>query len=196
MSGRTDIRDTVSKRINLAMLAIKREDFLPAAETKHAKEDRPLPIGYGQTNSQPSTVIFMLELLHPLPGHKVLDIGSGSGWTTALLAHCIGSSGSVLGLEVISELVKMGQTNLARYPLPWASIRAAGTIIGAPQHAPFDRILVSASAHELPHSLLDQLNDPGVLVAPVGHAVHQIIKRDGQTNTTIYPGFAFVPLIA
>ena len=109
-------------RIRAAFEAVDRADFVTSGYLPEAYEDYPLPIGAGQTISQPSTVAFMLELLEPAEGQNILDIGCGSGWTTALLAHVAGGKGSVLGLERIPELVAFGGENLSKYGFPQETI--------------------------------------------------------------------------
>ena len=102
-----------SKELKDAFVAIDRKDFMPIDYMEEAYEDYPLPLqNTGQTISQPTTVAFMLELLNPRKGEKILDIGSGSGWTTALLAHIVGKGGKVIGIERILELVELGQINI------------------------------------------------------------------------------------
>jgi protein-L-isoaspartate(D-aspartate) O-methyltransferase len=178
-------------------LAVDRKDFIPESEQWRAYEDQPIPIGYGQTISQPYTVAFMLEQLGIKPGQRVLDVGSGSGWTTALLARAIGRSGKIYGLERIPELVKFGRQNLAKYNFPWASIyKASERVVGLPNKAPYDRILVSAAAKIIPDELLDQLAAPGRLVIPVRNGLVRVDKDStGRLENQTYPGFVFVPLI-
>src|SRR3954451_4291340 len=125
-------------RVAEALAAVPREAFLPTRERRSAGYDGPLPIGHGQTNSQPRTVESMLRLLDVREGHKVLDVGSGSGWTTALLARLTGPGGRVLGVELEPELVEFGGANLARAGVPWASIHpAVPDVLGLPGAAPY-----------------------------------------------------------
>ncbi len=183
-------------RIQEAFKAVDRADFVVADYHAECYEDYPLSIGHGQTISQPSTVAFMLELLEPRWGQKILDIGCGSGWTTALLANIAGDEGSVIGLERIPELVAFGKRNLAKYRFLNANIEQAGDALGKESQAPFDRILVSAGARKLPEALVAQLALGGILVAPVGNAIVRIEKRsDGTINRQVHEGFVFVPLI-
>jgi protein-L-isoaspartate(D-aspartate) O-methyltransferase len=178
------------------MLALPRRDFLPAEVRARADIDEPLPIGYGATSSQPWTVRFMLELLQVSPGHKVLDVGSGSGWTTALLAHLTGHTGAVVGVELVPELVAMGRANLPP-AFGWAHIEQADPhTLGVPRGEPFDRILVSADANQIPEELEDQLAVGGRLVVPVVGELWAVERHsDGfhRQAVTDYR-FSFLPL--
>ena len=184
-----------SPEIVEAFSSISRETFLPEEYKSFAGEDRPLNIGYGQTNSQPSTVAFMLELLQPQTGDTVLDVGAGSGWTTALLAHIVGKKGRVYGVEIVEELVEFGNNNLKLLSVKNASIQLADKEIGLASKAPFDRILVSAAAQNMPQALIDQLAFGGRMVLPIDYSIWSLDKQaDGSIDTNEYPGFAFVPL--
>lgn len=178
-----------------AFRQVDRIDFVPEEYRREAYADYPLPIGFGQTISQPMTVAFMIELLYPRSGNIILDIGSGSGWTTAILAFLAGNSGYVTGVEIIPELVVFGRGNLAKYPFVNASILPARQKgIGIPGNT-FDRILVSAGARTFPEELLDQLNPGGRLVIPVGNSVFLYEKDDKRViHRKEFPGFVFVPL--
>lgn len=180
-------------RVSEAFAAHPREGFLRRADRRRAAHDGPLAIGRGQTNSQPRTVADMLRLLDVLPGHRVLDVGSGSGWTTALLAHLVGPTGSVLGLELEEDLVSFGRDNLDATQQPWARIeQATPGEYGAAAEAPYDRILVSAAATELPGSLVDQLAADGAMVIPVAGVMLRV-SNPGPTITE-HGFYRFVPL--
>ncbi|QZY29012.1 protein-L-isoaspartate O-methyltransferase family protein [Nocardioides coralli] len=176
-----------------AFEAWPREGFLPEALRRRAPFDGPLEIGHGQTNSQPRTVEAMLRLLDVRREQRVLDVGSGSGWTTALLAHLTGPGGEVTGVELEPDLVAFGSANLARTGQVWASIRAADPgVLGWPAGAPYDRILVSAEPRHLPQELVDQLADEAVMVIPVGGTMLRVTNPGAVV--TRHGGYRFVPL--
>lgn len=189
-------RQGTDPRVSAAFAGVRREDFLTDTERRYAANDRPLPIGHGQTNSQPTTVRNMLTLLDVQPGHRVLDVGSGSGWTTALLGHLTGSAGRVYGVELVPELAEWGSRNLATQGMAWTSIQpAADGVLGLPEYAPFDRILVSAEARRLPEDLVDQLGRGGRMVIPVSGRL-SVVDRDvnGSVDVRRVGHYAFVPL--
>lgn len=180
-----------------AFKAVPRQAFVPPEATDQADFDAPVPIGFGQTNSQPTTVSLMLEWLEPQPGQKVLDVGSGSGWTSALLAYLVGAKGMVHAVEIVPELVELGRRNCEELGIGNVQFHEATTAIGWPAEAPYDRILVSASANELPDELLGQLALGGRMVVPVRSSVWVYEKdMEGSIDAHEQPGFAFVPLIA
>ncbi len=188
--------DQIDERIKAAFAAIPREQFLPKGQRRHARDDRPLLIGNEQTNSQPTTVRNMLALLDPQPGHRVLDVGSGSGWTSGLLGHLVGPTGKVYGVELVPELVAMAVSNLTTSAQPWVSVRQAEKgVLGIPSEAPFDRILVSAQATKLPDALVDQLAREGRMVIPVAGRL-AVVDRDasGAVDVRRIGHYAFVPL--
>ena len=173
-----------------------RTGFLPPAQRAQAGYDGPLPIGHAQTNSQPRTVADMLRLLQVAPGQRILDVGAGSGWTTALLAHLVGPSGQVLGVERVPELAAWGATNLAATNQPWAGIRTATEgVLGLPDAGPFERILVSAEAQTLPQSLVDQLAEGGVMVIPVAGEMLRVRRAGADVQVSRHGGYRFVPLL-
>ena len=182
-------------RVAEAFAAVPREWFLPERERSRASYDGPIPIGLGQTNSQPRTVEAMLRLLAVEPGDRVLDVGSGSGWSSGLLAELTGPEGTVLGLELEPELVAFGRDNLARGAWPWARIEQAepGTL-GDPDGAPYDRILVSAEADELPTELVSQLGEEARMVVPVAGEMVLVERRGGSAQVSRHGHYRFVPL--
>jgi protein-L-isoaspartate(D-aspartate) O-methyltransferase len=183
-------------RIGQAFAKYDRAGFVPEQVRHISGNDRPLPIGYGQTNSQPTTVEMMLEWLDIQPGDKVLDVGSGSGWTAALLSYLTGRRGRVYAVELVPELVEFGRENAEQAGVKNASFHQAGHEYGLPEYAPYDRILVSASADKLPHELLKQLKPGGKLVIPIHNSIFEISKdKNNKTKSIEHPGFVFVPLI-
>lgn len=163
-----DAMDATDARVRAAMRAVDRRGFLPRGQRRLAASDQAVLIGHGATCSQPSTVATMLTMLDPGPGDRCLDVGAGSGWTTALLAHLVGPDGSVVGVEIEPGLVASGRANLAAAGFPQARIEPARPErLGLAEAAPFDRILVSAEARAVPAELLAQLADGGRVVLPV-----------------------------
>jgi protein-L-isoaspartate(D-aspartate) O-methyltransferase len=181
--------------IDEAFTTINRKDFVLPQDIEFADDDRPLHIGHDQTISQPSTVRSMLEWLDAQPGDKVLDIGSGSGWTTALLSHIVGATGKVYAVEIIPDLVQMGKENCQRLGIHNVAFFQATSHIGLPDHAPYDRILVGASAREMQEDLRDQLVLGGKLVIPVHDIIFELTKTTTGWHQHTHPGYLFVPLI-
>jgi len=186
-------------RIIEAFKKIKRVDFLPQDMKNLAEVNEALPIGYGQTISQPLVVAFMLELLQPREGEKILDVGSGSGWTTALLAHIVGEKGKVIAIEIVPELVEFGKNNVKKYNFLERKIVEfvlGDGSNGCKTEAPFDKILVSATAKECYQSWKEQLKIGGRIVAPIGNSIWLFIKKTkNEFDQFEYPGFVFVPLV-
>lgn len=185
-----------SDNIIEAFEAVDRKHFVPKLHEDHIYIDIPLTIGNDQTISQPSTVAFMLEHLGAQKGDHVLDIGSGSGWTTALLCHIVGDKGSVIGLERVADLVEQGKKNIAKLDLPsHCNISQAGEQLGIPGKQ-FDRILVSASAYDTPLELFSQLNVGGTMIIPIRESIFKFTKiSESEVSQEEFYGFRFVPLI-
>ena len=182
-----------------AFSKVNRVEFVTDDMESQADVDVALPIGYGQTISQPLTVAFMLELLDPRAGQIILDVGMGSGWTTALLAEIVGKAGKVIAVERIKELMERGKKNVDKYDYVGRGIAEfylADGSRGLPQKAPFDRILVSASSPSIPQPLKDQLKIGGKMVLPVRNSIFYLEKKSEQEFfQEEFPGFSFVPLI-
>lgn len=182
-----------------AFQKIKRVDFLPEDMKDLSEMNEALPIGFGQTISQPLVVAFMLEHLQPEPGNKILDVGSGSGWTTALLADIVGEKGKVFAIEIVPDLREFGERNVSRYNFIEKGIAkfiVADGSKGYREEAPFDRILTSASGKEVPQAWKEQLKIGGRIVAPIDSSIWLLIKESENSFKKVeYPGFAFVPLI-
>lgn len=185
-----------SADVAAALAALDRRTFLPPDQREFAAEDRPLPLGPGQTNSQPSTVATMLQLLQVPLGARVLDVGAGSGWTTALLARLVGPTGSVQGVELDPALAAQAAANLAAWSLPWARLDAAEPgILGRPTPGGYHRILVSAAATSLPIALTEQLSDGGRMVLPIRRTLW-VVRREGpRLIRTPHGSYRFVPLL-
>lgn len=182
-------------RVRAAMRATPRAAFLPADVQASAHLDRPLAIGWNATCSQPSTVARMLELLDAREGDRVLDVGSGSGWTTAILARLVGATGVVTGVERVPELVEFARERLAHLRLDCRIVAATTGVLGLPDDGPFDRILVSADFGRMPTALVGQLADGGRMVAPVADVMTVVTRRGDAVSTRAEPGrYVFVPL--
>ncbi|CAH0141363.1 MULTISPECIES: methyltransferase domain-containing protein [unclassified Microbacterium] len=189
------VSDETRRSVRDAFAVIERADFLPDAVRHLADADRPVMIGWDATNSQPSTVFRMLELLAVRPGDRVLDVGSGSAWTTALLAHLAGEEGRVIGVERVPELVEFGRDRLAAAGVIARIERASAGVLGLPASAPFDRILVSADFARMPDALVDQLGEGGRMVAPIAGVMTVVDRRDGRVRRRQDAGlYTFVPL--
>lgn len=185
--------------IKEALLKVDRINFVIPEFKDYVYQDRPLPLKEGQTISQPLTVTFMLELLEPKNGHKVLDVGSGSGWTTALLSELVGKKGNVYAIERINALKELGEGNLSKLGYQNVIFMEGNGSKGWPENAPFDRILVNASAKTIPPALMEQLNVGGKMVIPLdnayGHLKLLTKINANEYEEEVYPGFAFVPFI-
>ncbi|MBI2039083.1 MAG: protein-L-isoaspartate O-methyltransferase [Candidatus Niyogibacteria bacterium] len=184
-----------------AFEAVDRADFVPESQKENAYADEPLPIGEGQTISQPYTVAFMLEQLQPLEGERILDIGAGSGWQAALLAHIVGGKGRVVAIERIRTLCDFGRRNVSKYNFIQKGIvdwRCGDASLGAPDEEPFDGIIAAAALENdrIPAVWLDGLRIGGRLLFPISGSLWKWTKRAGELfDKEEFPGFAFVPFV-
>ncbi len=184
-------------RVLAAMERVERADFVPEAWRDQAYDDRPLPIGHGQTISQPAVVGLMLQALDVAPRMRVLDIGVGSGYQTALLSRL---ARSVYGIERIRALHDTAKARLAAGGFDNVFLRWGDGGLGWPEAAPYDRIIAAAAAEDVPGALADQLKDGGVMVLPLGRAdagqTLWRIRRDGERfETQEICDVAFVPFL-
>ncbi|AGA34377.1 Protein-L-isoaspartate O-methyltransferase [Thioalkalivibrio nitratireducens DSM 14787] len=179
-----------------ALRRVPRHLFVPEDRRRHAYQDRPVPIGYGQTISQPFLVAYMTALLKPQPGMRVLEIGTGSGYQAAVLAEILDE---VFTVEIIGELAQWGEANLRRVGYGHVRVKHGDGYHGWDEHAPFDAIVVTAAADHVPPPLLDQLRQGGRMVIPVGSPFRtqtlMLITRDGDrtVSESLLP-VRFVPL--
>jgi protein-L-isoaspartate(D-aspartate) O-methyltransferase len=184
------------KAILDAIMKVHRHLFVPKGMGDSAYGNYPLPIGAGQTISQPYTVAFMLQALELKKGHKVLEVGTGSGWNAALIAEMV-KPGKVYTTEIVPELAVFARKNLKKYSN--AEVVAVDGSAGYKKEAPYDRIVVTAACPRIPMPLIKQLADEGVLVAPVGEEygqqMMQLKKKGDKILERNLGSFVFVPLI-
>ena len=183
-----------------AFLEVPRELFVDPSDLDQSYADHALPIGSGQTISQPTTVILMLQLLDVLPGHRVLEIGTGSGYNAALLAKLVKPAGMVVTMERHGKLVEEAGQNLLNAGLDEVVVISGDGKLGYAEMAPYDRIIVTAAADQVPQILKDQLVIGGRLVAPVGATYGCEMLKLNKTSpdhfeTSSHGLFSFVPLI-
>jgi len=190
--GARDIRDP---RVLDAMSRVPRHLFLPEDARFDAYDDHPVPIGHGQTISQPYIVAFMTQALDVAPGHRVLEIGTGCGYQTAVLA---GLAREVFSIEVVPELAERAMRTLGTLGYTNVRVRVGDGYDGWPEEAPFDRILGAAAPPDIPPVLIDQLGDDGILVLPVGEwhqEIKVIQKRGGVVQSRDVLPVRFVPMV-
>ena len=191
------IDERADPRILAAMGAVPRHLFVPEGVRDEAYGDYPLPIGEGQTISQPSLVALMTHLLRPQPDDRVLEVGTGSGYQAAILSRLVAR---VYSIEIVAPLARQASARLARLSYDNVAVRQGDGYAGWPDAAPFDAIIVTAGAPHVPKPLVDQLKPGGRMVIPVGpaHAVQQLklIRKDarGRVREQIVIPVRFVPL--
>lgn len=185
-----------SPAVIAAFKIIPRERFVPAGMRKHAYANEPLPIGRGQTISQPLTVAVMTEALDARSGMRVLEVGTGSGYQAALLAHIVGKKGKVISTERITELAKLARKNLASANIKNVEVVEWDGTRGYDKESPYDRIIVTAAAPSVPEPLIKQLKPGGRLVIPVEDELWLVHKHaSGKVHHEMLGFYAFVPLI-
>lgn len=188
-------RDITDQRVLAAMRQVARHEFVPAAERSLAYTDQPLPIGSGQTISQPYVVALMTQLLGLRGGEKVLEIGTGSGYQAAILARL---AKEVYTIELEPELAKNAAERLRRLGYDNVRVRSGDGFFGWPEHAPFDAILCTAAAPRVPVALAEQLREGGRIVLPLDRGVTQDlvtgVKREGELHLESHGAVLFVPM--
>lgn len=190
-------RASLNERVMAAMNKVERHRFVPANQAGSAYRDHPLPIGSGQTISQPFIVALSTDLIDPQPNHVVLEIGTGSGYQAAVLAELVGH---VYSIEIVEALGREAAERLAGLGYRNVDVRIGDGYRGWPEHAPFDGIIVTAAAPSVPAPLLAQLKPGGRMVIPVDtdHGRQKLLliekKADGSTTRTVVLQVSFVPL--
>jgi protein-L-isoaspartate(D-aspartate) O-methyltransferase len=190
-------RDIRSASVLNAMREVPRHHFVPEQYQQLAYDDRPLPIGWEQTISQPYMVAFMTEQLQIKPGMKILEIGTGSGYQAAVLAHlgCL-----VYSIEVIPELANKARQVLQQLNYNNVEVLTGNGYLGWEEHAPYDAIIVTAAPEEIPQVLIDQLKEGGTMVIPIGGVnelqyLKMVYKQNGQISSQSLMPVRFVPMV-
>jgi protein-L-isoaspartate(D-aspartate) O-methyltransferase len=185
-----------SKKLEKTLEEIPRHLFVPENYLEHAYDDSPIDIGEGQTISQPSTVVIMTEALDVKPEHRILEIGTGSGWQAAILSKL---AKEIYTVERIEDLVEFAENNLKKLKIKNVKIFVNDGSLGLKEFAPYDRIIVTAACPDIPKNILEQLKINGKLVIPVGGRFFQemlvITKKKDSLERMNLGAFVFVPLI-
>lgn len=187
-----------SKEVKKAFQKVPRERFLPKSKEEYAYADTPLSIGSGQTISAPHMIAIMVEALDIKPGLKILEIGTGSGYHAAIVSQLVKDEGHVYTVERHESLADEARKNLEDADIKNVTVEVGDGSKGLPKYQPYDRIYVTCAAPSIPEPLKDQLNDPGIILIPVGNMYSQLIKfelKNGKTSSQNLGGCAFVPLI-
>jgi protein-L-isoaspartate(D-aspartate) O-methyltransferase len=188
-------RDIKNRLVLDAMATVPRHEFVPESLRKYAYWDEPLPIGYGQTISQPFIVAFMTEQLNPKPTDRVLEIGTGSGYQAAILSRLVAE---VYTIEIIEPLAKRAEADLSRLGFFNVKVLAGDGYNGWPEQAPFDSVIVTCAPDDIPQALIEQLKDGGRMIIPVGAPGDQelyLLRKHGANieQQAVLP-VGFVPM--
>ncbi len=182
-------------RVLQALRDVKRHLFVPPEEISEAYEDHPLPIGHGQTISQPYIVALMTESIDPKHSDRVLEIGTGSGYQAAVLSRLVKE---VYSIEIVESLGREAQKRLKDLGYDNVTVRIGDGYKGWPEKAPFDAIVVTAAPPEIPQALIDQLAEGGRMVVPVGTAFQELLlieKKKGEITKRVITAVRFVPMV-
>ena len=189
------MRGVVEESVLAAMRKVPREEFVPEELRAASYDDRPLPIGYEQTISQPFIVAFMTQQLRPQSGDRVLEIGTGSGYQAAILAELVAE---VYSVEIIEPLAKTAETTLQRLGYKNVHVKAGDGYKGWPEHAPFDCVIVTCAPDHVPKPLVEQLKEGGRMIIPVGSLGEQdlylVEKENGELRQRAVSPVRFVPM--
>ncbi|MEY2493308.1 MAG: protein-L-isoaspartate(D-aspartate) O-methyltransferase [Verrucomicrobiota bacterium] len=189
------MRGVIEERVLAAMRKVPREEFVPEEFRAASYDDRPLPIGYDQTISQPYIVAFMTEELRPQPTDRVLEIGTGSGYQAAILAELVAE---VYSIEIIEPLAKTAEATLRRLGYKNVHVKAGDGYKGWPEHAPFDCVIVTCAPDHVPKPLVEQLKEAGRMIIPVGPPGNQDLylleKEKGELRQRAVSPVRFVPM--
>lgn len=187
-----------NKKVSEALLKVPRDKFVPEELKNYAYMDTPLSIGYGQTISAIHMVAMMCDALDLKEGHKVLEVGTGSGYHAAVVAEIVGKNGQVITIERVPKLSEKAETVLRELGYDNVIVICGDGTLGYEPLAPYDRIYITASGPTIPKPLIEQLKDGGKIVAPVGQYIQNLILLEKRGNTLIKKNLgevAFVPLI-
>jgi protein-L-isoaspartate(D-aspartate) O-methyltransferase len=188
-------RGIENPRVLEALRDVKRHLFVPPNEVTSAYEDHPLPIGHGQTISQPYIVALMTEAIDPQPEDRVLEVGTGSGYQAAVLSKLVKE---VYSIEIVEPLGKSAAERLQKLGYENVTVRIGDGYQGWPEKAPFDAIVVTAAPPEVPQALVDQLAEGGCMVVPVGTAFQELMlveKKKGEVKKRVITAVRFVPMV-
>ena len=186
------------EKVESALQNIPRHEFVPESELEYAYDNEPLPIMKNQTISQPGVVTRMTEWLDVKNGQNILEIGTGSGWQSAILSYLVGS-GTIYSIERHPELAKFAQENLKKLKIDNVHVILGDGTLGYSQASPYDRIIITAACTEIPLPLLDQLSENGLIIAPVGGSSQSLVllqkTPNGMFEIKNQSKYVFVPLV-
>lgn len=193
-----NLKFLTDEKVEFALQNIPRHEFVPESELEHAYDNEPLPIMKNQTISQPGVVTRMTEWLDVKNGQNILEIGTGSGWQSAILSYLVGS-GTIYSVERHPELAKFARENLKKLKIDNVHVILGDGSLGYAQASPYDRIIITAACTEIPLPLLDQLSENGLIIAPVGGSSQSLVllrkTSDGMVEIKNQPKYVFVPLV-